>query len=76
MDPYSVLDYLGEIKRFPAAGNRTIIPCPGETGQNHKRSGRMLCNTVEIRNVFSSKQCTGLIFKGRTLQILGRLLVL
>ena len=71
MDPHSVLDYVDKIKRFPAAVNRTTIPCPGETGQNHKRSGRMLCNTVEIRNVFSSKQRTGLIFKGRIVQILG-----
>jgi hypothetical protein len=64
MDPHNVLDYLDEIKHFPAAGNRTTIPCPGETGQNHKRSDRMPCNTVEIRNVFSSKHHTGLIFKG------------
>ena len=71
MDPYSVLDYLGEIKLFTAAGNRTTIPCPGETGQNHKRSGRMLCNTDKIRNVFSLKQCTGLIFKGRTVKFWG-----
>jgi hypothetical protein len=52
MDSHSVSDYLNETKRLPSAGNRTTIPCPGETGQNHTRSGRMLCNAVEIRNVF------------------------